>query len=400
MKRVLVITNRYPCDADDPASPFVPHFVHALSSCGLGVEVLTPRYTHRPPCVEPDYIHRFHTGASSPVGSWNLMSPANWIRLRKFVAAGHDLGRQLCRKNHYDHILALWALPSGEFANRLSKEFKIPYSTWCLGSDIYSWARRPVIKGQIARVLRESTHVFADGYDLCERVKNWLGIECRFLPSFRPLDGALPDLPPGANLAPRYLYLGRLHSAKGTSELLDAFRTVAEKLPSATLSIVGDGPDLARLRNQAQQLCLGDAVSFAGSVGRNEITAAYRQCDFVVIPTKSDSLPLVFSEAIQARRPVIGTDVGDLGAFIRRFHVGIVCDAAEPALLSAAMIRMADQPIFSTEGRERLLKLLDPKVAAMTFCTGVFGAQFAPVEPAPPRGHIETSIDDSVAARL
>jgi glycosyltransferase involved in cell wall biosynthesis len=218
------------------------------------------------------------------------------------------------------------------------------------------------------------------------------------MPSFRPLEGPLPDSTPNASGAPRYLYLGRIHHAKGTSELLQAFSTVIEKLPGATLDVVGDGPDLARLRHQANVSGVGHAVSFAGPVGRAEITDAYRRCDFVVIPTKSDSLPLVFSEAVQARRPVIGTDVGDLGAFIRRFHVGIVCDAAEPALLSAAMIRMADQPVFSLEGRERLLKHLDPKAAAIAFCTCVFGAPCAPIEPAPPRDHITSAVDDRVAA--
>ncbi len=398
MKRVLVIANRYPCDADDPASPFVPHYVQALKGCGVEVDVLTPRYTHRPRCVEPEFIHRFDTGASSPVGSWNLASPASWVRLRRFVTAGHQLGRALCQKNSYDHILALWALPSGEFAYRLSREFNIPYSTWCLGSDIYSWAQRPIIKGQIAKVLQASSHVFGDGDDLAARVKNWLGIDCHFMASFRPLEGSLPVAAPSANQAPRFLYLGRIHPAKGTNELLKAFVTVGAKLPRATLNIVGDGPDLTRMREQAGQLGIAPAVTFAGPVGNTEISAAYQKCDFVVIPTKSDSLPLVFSEAVQARRPVIGTDVGDLGVYIRRFQVGIVCDSAHPDFLSAAMLRMADQPLFSEEGRGRLLKLLDPKGAAMTFCTSVFGAQFAQVNTAPARGHTESAVDTNVAA--
>lgn len=398
MKRVLVITNRYPCDADDPASPFVPHFVSALMSCGVRVDVLTPRYTHRPVCEEPGFVHRFHTGASSPVGSWNLASPASWVRLKNFVTAGHALGRELCQTNRYDHILALWALPSGEFAYRLSNEFKIPYSTWCLGSDIYSWARRPIIKGQIARVLRSSSNVFADGDDLCERVKNWLGIGCRFMPSFRPLEGELPGSTPLASRAPRFLYLGRIHPAKGTEELLDAFAQVNQKLPGATLKFVGDGPALAGLRERSQQLGIAGAVTFAGPVGQGEILNAYRDCDFVVIPTKSDSLPLVFSESILAHRPVVGTAVGDLGAFIRRFHVGIVCDSAEPALLSAAMLQMADQPIFSAEGRERLLKLLDPRAAAVTFCRSAFGVNFTPVESALPRDHSTKAVNASIAA--
>jgi glycosyltransferase involved in cell wall biosynthesis len=275
----------------------------------------------------------------------------------------------------------------------------MPYSVWCLGSDIYSWANRPLIRGQIARVLNCAAQVFGDGNDLCQRVQEWLNVGCRFLPSYRPLDGELPLHPPSASQSPRFLYLGRVHSAKGVSELFDGFAIVSRRLPGATLRIVGDGPDFDRLKTKAQQVGLGRAVSFAGSVGRAEIVAAYRDCDFVVIPTKSDSLPLVFSEAIQAYRPVIGTDVGDLGAFIRRFHLGVVCDDASPQLLAAAMQQMADQPVFSIEGRARLLKLLDPGAAAIAFCRSVFGAQFAPAKPALPRDHTTSAIDAGVAAR-
>ena len=42
--RLLLITNRYPVNADDPASPFVPHFVNALRGEGVYVDVLTPDY--------------------------------------------------------------------------------------------------------------------------------------------------------------------------------------------------------------------------------------------------------------------------------------------------------------------------------------------------------------------
>ncbi|HWO57425.1 MAG TPA: glycosyltransferase [bacterium] len=388
MRRILVITNRYPCDADDPASPFVPHFVEALRGCGVAVDVLTPRYTHRPVCPEAPSVHRFETGASSPVGCWNLASPASWVRLKRFVAAGHELGRALCQSHRYDHIFALWALPSGEFARRLSREYGIPYSVWCLGSDIYSWSQRPFIGAQIARVLRDAAQVFGDGEDICERVKSWLGLGCRFLPSFRPLSGELPMQAPSATAAPRYLYLGRIHRAKGTRELLLAFAEVIRSLPAARLRFVGDGPDLASLREEAETLGIAPSVAFTGPVGRTEILDAYRQCDFVVIPTKSDSLPLVFSEAAQAHRPVIGTDVGDLGVMIRRFHLGIVCDSADPALLAAAMRQMADSPVFSAPGRERLLKLLDPRGAAVAFCRSAFGAEFtAAPEPALSRDH-------------
>jgi glycosyltransferase involved in cell wall biosynthesis len=371
MTRILLITNRYPCDADDPASPFVPHFVEAVRARGVQVDVLTPRYLADRGDKEPRFVHRFAAGADRPVGSWNLLDPRSWVRLRRFLRDGHEAGRELCELRRYDHIFALWALPSGEFARRLSREFNIPYSVWCLGSDIYVWSKRPVIGGRVKKVLEGATQLFGDGEDLCGRVTSWLGLPCQFLPSYRPL-AVVPLLdPPVPTDKPRYLCLGRVHRDKGVFELLEAFAAVRKILPKATLHVVGDGPDLGAMRSRASELDVHDAVSFTGPVGSAQIIEEYRRCDFVVIPSKSDSLPLVFSEAVQMNKPVIGSNVGDLGAWIWHYRVGLVLHDFTVEALTEAMTSMAGSPSFDAEGRAEMLNRLDPVFAADVFCSSV-----------------------------
>ncbi len=374
MTRILLITNRYPRDADDPASPFVPHFVGAVRARGVEVDVLTPRYLVDRGDKEPRYVHRFEAGDDRPVGSWNLVDPRSWLRLRKFLRTGHGAGRELCALRRYDHILALWALPSGEFARRLAGEYRIPYSVWCLGSDIYVWAKRPLVGGRVKTVLEGATHLFGDGEDLCGRVTEWLGRPCQFLPSYRPLSTLNPTEPPMTTETPRYLYLGRVHRNKGVLELLEAFALVRKTLPRATLHVVGDGPDLQLMRTTAADLDMHEAVTLTGAVGSAQVIEEYRRCDFVVIPTKSDSLPLVFSEAVQMNRPVIGSNIGDLGAWISHYRVGIVCHNTTAEPLAKAMLSMAQSPVFDIEGRLELLNRLDPVYAADVFCSSVFEA--------------------------
>ena len=69
--RLLLISNRYPTDADDAASPFVPHFVAALQKCGVVVDVLTPGYIRSvgrerggeiPRCARNDSWRRLYYG--------------------------------------------------------------------------------------------------------------------------------------------------------------------------------------------------------------------------------------------------------------------------------------------------------------------------------------------------
>jgi len=433
--RLLLISNRYPEDADDPASPFVPHFVNALISCGVQVDVLTPSYARElghgqgwsqgniermtgqecpghptqisqwgghscPPtgtAAEQPFqdslltrpndtaqmlsVHRFETGATVPVGSWNLLNPQSWIQLRRFLRNGERLGKHLCAHHTYDHILALWALPSGHFAQMLSRRFHIPYSVWCLGSDIYTWAKRPLIRGRIAGILTGASHVFADGEDLCRRIRSWLEIDAIFLPSFRPLDGLDGFEPPPPTESPRFLYLGRLHRDKGIFELLMAFAHVRMALPHATLRYVGDGPEKRKLETLAAEMHLlrpddleASSVLVGGAVSHEGVVRALHECDWAVIPTRSDSIPLVFTEAVQAMRPVIGTDVGDLGAVIRRYRLGHVSPSAQSRDLARTMIRAAHDPVFDLRGRAELLQLFDPRRAAEIFCDRAFPA--------------------------
>lgn len=370
--RVLLISNRYPTGADDDASPFVPHFVNALERRGVTVDVLTPRYGAVVP-GEPDNVHRFATGSKTPVGSWRWANPISVLRLALFILRARASGSRLCRTHKYDHIFALWALPSGEFARGLSRKFDIAYSVWCLGSDINVWSRKRIVGRRIERILQGAACVFADGEELCERVVAQFAVPCTYLPSFRPL----PPVPTNASLhvgdATQFLYLGRIHRDKGVFELLRAFDLVRQSLPEATLRFVGDGPAIAELKSMIGLRFVSGAVRCDGRISATDVTAAYIGCNCVVIPTRSDSLPLVFSEAVQMSVPVIGTDVGDLGRLIRRYHVGMVTRSTDPRDLAATMIRMARSPVFDAAGREEMLAMLDPNRAAEMFCRRALG---------------------------
>jgi glycosyltransferase involved in cell wall biosynthesis len=223
--------------------------------------------------------------------------------------------------------------------------------------------------------LNGASNVFADGEDLCGRIQAWLGIDATFLPSFRPLSGLEGCAPPQPTDSPRFLYLGRLHRDKGIFDLLLAFAHVRMALPLATLQYAGDGPGRKELEQMAVDMHLfrpddvdAGSVHIRGPVSHHGVVSALRECDCVVIPTQSDSIPLVFTEAVQAMRPVVGTDVGDLGVLIRRFRLGYVSRSARCGDLASALVRVAREPVFDLRGRNDLLNLFDPKRAAGLFC--------------------------------
>ena len=73
----------------------------------------------------------------------------------------------------------------------------------------------------------------------------------------------------------RLLHIGRLVKWKRVDLLIEAFRKVAADYPEAELVIVGDGPELDNLRQQANDLQLTDSIRFIGAVYDPKTLGAY-----------------------------------------------------------------------------------------------------------------------------
>ncbi|MBD3298330.1 MAG: glycosyltransferase [candidate division Zixibacteria bacterium] len=158
-----------------------------------------------------------------------------------------------------------------------------------------------------------------------------------------------------------------MHQMKGVYELLEAFRIVRNSLSKASLVFVGDGPAGTELHERVQAAGLPDAVRLVGSVSDAEVVEHLIDSDIVVIPSRSDSIPLVLTEAVQANRPVIGTDIGDLGTTISEYGLGAVTQSLDPMVLAATMAELAQAPAIDPDGRRRLLDRMQPAEAVRTF---------------------------------
>ena len=100
--------------------------------------------------------------------------------------------------------------------------------------------------------------------------------------------------------------VGRLHEQKGHRHLIDAFRQVLDRVGSATLMIVGDGPLEGELRAQVQALGLADHVVMPGYVpDPQRYIAAF---DIAVMPSLFEGFSLSMLEFLAAAKPCVFTD--------------------------------------------------------------------------------------------
>jgi glycosyltransferase involved in cell wall biosynthesis len=363
LRRLLVITNRLPLNSTDQASPFVVDFLHALQDTGLEVEAFTPHIGEDAGDLGLP-VHRFKWGeAERTLSELNLLRPASWQKIRRYFRAGRDA---LCRHladNQYDHLLALWALPSGWLAQQAQAKFGIDYSIWALGSDINVWAHRPLTGKLIRGALAGATNLFADGHELAAKVTALTKRECHFLPSFRRLGC---EKQPGTRQH-LFLYLGRLERSKGIFDLLRAFAAINVDISDYRLLFLGDGSQRSRLQRAIRRLKLQGKVHVLGYVPCEEIVEYLQKARALVIPTHSDSIPLVFGEALQTATPLIVTEIGDLGNLVREHGLGLSVQPNSVSQLRDALVKMMLQEYNIAAPAAELVRQLSPEAAVARF---------------------------------
>ena len=72
------------------------------------------------------------------------------------------------------------------------------------------------------------------------------------------------------------------------------------------MEIIGQGPELFRLQNLANQLQIAERVRFLGRQSREQVAAAMRRCTVFALPSRYEGLGCVYLEAMCVGKPVIG----------------------------------------------------------------------------------------------
>ncbi len=136
---------------------------------------------------------------------------------------------------------------------------------------------------------------------------------------------------------PRLACIGRLAREKNFALALGAMARVAGECPAARLLMVGDGPERAALEVRARELELRDAVEFTGWVSPHRIPALLNQTTAVVLPSRSEGLPLVAVQAAQMARPVVASRVGGLPDLVEDGETGLLVPPDDEAALAHAL---------------------------------------------------------------
>ena len=341
---VAIITTSYPDDVpgSEAAGSFVADFAQQLAEHVQVTVIAAATTASRSRDGDVDVI-RFVV-PRLPLSLLRPLHPSDWLAIARTLRSGKHAMQQFVRDSSPDYLFALWALPAGHWAAQVARQNDIPFAIWALGSDIWSLGRVPLLRWKLQRVLRAANHCFADGLKLAEDVERLSGRRCRFLASARVLPQ--PDNNDTTSAAPYKLaFLGRWHRNKGADLLLDALRQLSERDWSriATVRICGGGPLQDEVQRVVRELQgQNRPVEVGGYLDKQGAANLIAWADFLLLPSRIESIPVIFSDALQVCTPIIATPVGDLPALHDKYSFGILAAAASSAAFAEALRRALD----------------------------------------------------------
>ena len=121
-------------------------------------------------------------------------------------------------------------------------------------------------------------------------------------------------------------------------EVLDGLGTLSQRIE---WSVIGDGPDLPRLREELETKGLQDCVRFIGA--RNNPFPLVRQADLYVLTSLYESQPMVVMEALTLGVPVLSTDFASVRELLGNKPFGVICENSV-AGLTESLRRLLESP--------------------------------------------------------
>lgn len=276
-------------------------------------------------------------------------SPWKVLLVPGFVLAQAWYAWRLTRKSTIDVIHAHWLLPQGIIAWFLAGAWgnQRPYVVTSHGADLYALRGKAMdaLKRMVLRRAACVTVVSRAMRDSIGRLESNIG--------------EVQVMPMGVDLAERFtrdestarsqngvLFVGRLVEKKGLRFLIEAIPHVLKRVPDASLTVVGFGPEEEAIRKQVEELGISGRVCFVGAASQQELPSFYRRAKVLVAPFvqansgDQEGLGLVVVEAMGCGCPVITSDLPALREVGTCFSGFVKLPPGDPLKLADALIHM------------------------------------------------------------
>ena len=132
--------------------------------------------------------------------------------------------------------------------------------------------------------------------------------------------------------------VGRLDTQKGQIYLLQAAVSILKEFPKTRFLIVGDGPDMSMLKSYAEQEGISNQVIFTGF--RKDVSVLISLSDVIAMPSLWEGFPLTVLEAMNLKKPVVGTPAPGIPDVITDWETGFIVPFKNSEMLAEKIIEL------------------------------------------------------------
>jgi len=133
-----------------------------------------------------------------------------------------------------------------------------------------------------------------------------------------------------------------LTEVKNHAGLIEAWTEVVSAHPTATLTLVGDGPLREALEAQVRDGGIESNVKFVGL--QSDVRPYLHRAGLFVLPSFREAMPLSLLEAMATGIPAVASEVGAVPEIVRQGMTGRLVPPGEPAPLAKALIELLADP--------------------------------------------------------
>ncbi len=152
------------------------------------------------------------------------------------------------------------------------------------------------------------------------------------------------------------IYLGNLDGSRGIDVTIRALRNLKDQDFLATLSVIGEGPNLDEFRAMARQLEVSDRVTFTGRLPFSRVQDFVDRSDVGLIPhyatdAWNTTIPNKLFDYMASELPVIVSDAKPMARIVREERCGMVFIDRDPYDLARCVKGLVDPVVRKQMGQ-------------------------------------------------
>jgi L-malate glycosyltransferase len=161
------------------------------------------------------------------------------------------------------------------------------------------------------------------------------GVPFTYVPNPVDTDYFVPVPKPARNAVVNFLNVAHMAPKKNQATLIRAFSRLYEEFQNVSLTVAGDGPEYANIRNAVRRSAAAPRIALVGRATRQQVRELMQRSDVFVLPSLAETFGVVVIEAMSCGLPVIATRSGGPETIVVNEDLGLLADTSEEGIYRA-----------------------------------------------------------------